>query len=375
MKLAFLTELFPPYVLGGGEKQFFQLARQLVRRHEVHVYTMALKGSPREEIREGIIIHRRGGPPNPMDRRELLPIPSYLASTLFPIEADLYHANTYVPCLSGWLQAKRTGRPVVVTIHDLYRGRWAEAFGSRLLAPLGEALERLVCRLPYHRIITVSEATRTALLQAFRLPENRIVVIPNGIDGARIDAVSSHRDPWRVAFVGRLVPHKGVGLLLHALAIARHDLPDLHAQIVGSGFLKDSLMDLAKKLDLSDRVEFLGHQPEDETVYRVMKSSSLFAFPSTREGFGIAVLEAMRCGAVPILHDLPCYREFVSPLNSRIVPREASLLARTMTELLSDPARLGQMREAAMGATHSFEWSAIASRVEAVYQGVMEDFS
>ena len=62
MRIAMIIDLFYPYQLGGAERQFFELAKRLAKRHEIHVFTLKLRGCKPEERYHGINIHRVGIP-------------------------------------------------------------------------------------------------------------------------------------------------------------------------------------------------------------------------------------------------------------------------------------------------------------------------
>lgn len=95
--------------------------------------------------------------------------------------------------------------------------------------------------------------------------------------------------------IGRLLPHKHVDVFLHAVAL----LPGVTGLIIGSGPEKARLEALAHQLGVTDRVKFESPETHDAVLAR-LRAARLLVFPSTREGFGVAVLEAAACG-VPSL--------------------------------------------------------------------------
>ncbi len=219
------------------------------------------------------------------------------------------------PTFPLWL--RRQARDVVV-IHEpnpvalvsavLGRppGPWLVWFHSEVLRPawkyrlLYRPFLRAVLRRA-DRIIVSSPrlAEHAAELQDFR---GKCAVIPFGIDRDRFertDAVSSRvaalrrtqRSPVAL-FVGRLVPYKGVEVLLRALVGT-----GVRALIVGDGHLRAELTALTRELDIEDQVSFLGEVEEDELV-ALYHACDFFVLPSiTRaEAFGVVQLEAMACG-------------------------------------------------------------------------------
>jgi glycosyltransferase involved in cell wall biosynthesis len=212
--VALVTELFWPCQLGGGEKQFLELAKYLAKKkHEVHVYTIKLPGTSRTEIYNGIHIHRIGLLAHPLNRRTLLPHPFYLLGLLcakFPKDIDLIHCHGYLPCLVSFIKARSYKKPITAVIHDVYRGTWKEIFRSGLLGRVGDFVERIVCKLSYDKIVTVSSATKQNLIKTFGLNAEKIVVCGSGIETELIDSIKSKKEKNQIIYVGRLVPHKHV---------------------------------------------------------------------------------------------------------------------------------------------------------------------
>jgi len=374
MKIALLTELFWPYQLGGGEKQFFELAKYLAKKHEVHVYTVKLPGAPKEEVYKGINIHRVGLLRHPLDRRSLAPLPFYtlaLLLTRLPKDVDLIHCNAYLPCIAGFIKARMRKKPVVAVIHDIYRGTWGEALGNKLLGPAGDFIEELVCKLPHDKIVTVSSATKKNLVKTFRLPKGKIEVCGSGIEVEPIDSARGKKVKNRIIYVGRLVPHKHVDELILAVDKLRKDIPEVECKVVGDGILRGRLKGLVEELKLGDKVEFIGGLPSYEGVLSLIKTSEVLVLPSTKEGFGLVVLEAMRCRTVPVVYELQAYRDFSTVSEVVFVrPRDVGALARSIKGLLQNRKKLKRMAESGFKKAGGYTWEKFSERVEKVFKSV-----
>jgi len=175
-------------MLGGGEHRYYWIAKNLVKKgHDVYVYTMKLENTPDTEEVDGILIKRIGNP-HPRTHRAFSPlIPYFFKSSLLTNDLkknkiEIIDTNTYIPCLSGAILSKITRIPQVVTFHDVYWNRWGESLGRKWAQILGPALELLVSKLPCYKYITVSEASKIKISNLLKVPEERIQVIPNGID-------------------------------------------------------------------------------------------------------------------------------------------------------------------------------------------------
>jgi glycosyltransferase involved in cell wall biosynthesis len=204
---------------------------------------------------------------------------------------DLLHAHTRVgqvvaDRLSRWLRI-----PYVTTWHGFFRPN----LGRRLWPCTGAAT------------IAISEPVRRHLVTAFRVPEERVRLIPHGIDPAPFEQpVDPSRQqqlrnrlglPAGVPVIGtmaRLVASKRVDRLIRTLPRVREALPQARLLIVGDGEARHGLEALAGSLGLADAVRFAGSLPETRTALSLM---SVFVFlPADQEGFGLSLLEAMASG-------------------------------------------------------------------------------
>jgi len=183
-------------------------------------------------------------------------------------------------------------------------------------------------------VICNSEAT----LQSFHgwMPKvaTPVFVIHNGINLSRIAAapagdlerISGLKRPI-ILCVGRLRPEKGQDLLIEALALA----PGLSLLLAGQGDALDEWQALAVRLKVQDRVRFLG---VSDNVYSLMKGCDVYAQPSRWEGFGIAALEALACGARVVAARVPGLREIVGTRGRLFEPNDVRSLVACVNEAL-----------------------------------------
>jgi glycosyltransferase involved in cell wall biosynthesis len=164
-------------------------------------------------------------------------------------------------------------------------------------------IERFSMRLP-DRIVVENTETRTRLLDCAVKPEI-VSLVPVGIDREAIDAAPPADRSVGVLFVGRLISHKNVDVLLQALSDLRAEGLVVPGVIVGDGPEREKLEQYALDLELTAQVEFLGPVESHAEVYGLMKSATAFVLPSVREGFGIVVIEALACGTPVVTMDHP----------------------------------------------------------------------
>lgn len=203
-----------------------------------------------------------------------------------------------------------------------------------------------------------------------------IFVPENAIDADRFPRAvrPQFQEPLRVAFVGRLVPLKGVDMLLEASApLARTGR--LRLDIIGDGPEREKLTALAASLGISSSVEFPGWVKHDQLGERLTRSH-VFGFPSVREFGGGVVLEAMALGLVPVVLNYGGPAELVPPGTGSVIPmgpREAIVraLGEHLEQFLRQPDELlHYSRRAQEHVFRFFTWESKATQMLSVYDWV-----
>ena len=162
-------------------------------------------------------------------------------------------------------------------------------------------------------------------------------------------------------FVGRLVRAKGLDILLQALALLRSQSVTPSLTVIGGGAEQQSLQSLAASLGLATQVRFLGPLPP-EAIARHLQQHRIFVAPSRRqpaEAFGIVALEAIACGAVPVVADRCGLPEAVGPCGLPFATENPAALAEALASLLADPERESALRARAAAHLPQFEEAAV----------------
>jgi glycosyltransferase involved in cell wall biosynthesis len=190
-------------------------------------------------------------------------------------------------------------------------------------------------------ILTATAATRAAI--ASRFQAKCVSMLENGVDIKLFTAAAwppppSPENPLQILFVGRLLPFKGVAMLLEA--VARLAVP-FRLTVIGAGSEQQVLREQAEALGLEDRVEFTGGLPLAE-VARHMAAAHVFCLPSVRESGGAVLLEAMAAAKPIIALAYGGPAEIVDEEVGRLLPstgREAAVagIAKTLAEIAADP--------------------------------------
>lgn len=305
--IALVSDSIFPYHRGGKELRYHELAQRLARHADVHVYTMRWWGTG--ERRDGAVTYRAVCPSVGLyegDRRSTRQAVVFalgclrLARRRFDVvEADHMPYLQLFPLRA--ITALRRRR-LVVTWHEVWGPEyWRTYMGRR--GRLAWWIERAAMRLP-DEIIAASEETGRRLRWHLG-PRARITVAPNGIDLGAVRAARPSGAPVDVVVVGRLLGHKRIDMLLDAVGLLHARGRDVTCRVIGSGPQGAELAEQAERLGIGHAVEFRPDVDGQRDLYSLVKSARVFAFPSEREGFGIAVLEALACGLPVVTTSAP----------------------------------------------------------------------
>ena len=292
------------------------------------------------------------------------------------VPGDVFHLH-FPPPLTSYFAVRGLGRrdvPRCLTYHcDLY----LEGAVGSLLTGLYSALF-----LPptLDRVDRIIAHTRSYANTSRALRGRPLEIVPSAVDirrfrpdldGSAVRARLGLSDQRVIAFTGRLVPHKGVDVILRAL----RDLPsDVSLLLVGHGPRLADLQSLARRLGVEGRVRFCTSVSDDELPL-YLRAADLFVFPSQNrlEGFGLVVAEAMASGLPVIIADMPGVREVIEPGREGLLvePLIARDLVSKILELLDDPARRRAMGAAARTrAEERYSLEIVARQLLTVYAGL-----
>ena len=244
---------------------------------------------------------------------------------------------------------------------------------------LGRSVYRPLARLEgigYRRaaaIAAISTSTRDSLIEDYAIPEERITVIPVGIDTEIFKPLSVPREENSVLFVGRLCERKGVGYLIEAAREIRKEIPDFKLHIVGEGEKRESLEGKVREYALDGNVIFHG-RAADEDLPLWYNRASLFCLPSLFEGFGIVCLEAMACGTPVVASNAPGITDVMPPENRDLLvePGDVEGLSKRILELLADESRRERLgKTMRKRAETEFDWKIIAMRFLSLYKEIV----
>jgi len=272
----------------------------------------------------------------------------------------LYATSQFLPDVMPILCARQ--RRSTVCIFHVMEPPWKRKgpLIKNSVAFAAEALGLFIVRLYCRSVIAGTDQLKKNLRRrGFGQP---IVVTTNGVEHARaLEIGNTSRERSGAVFVGRLHPPKGLNDLLRCWKMVSEVVPGVKLTIVGDGepVYKDSLKRLATELGLATRVSFAG-AVNAERRSDLLQMAKIFLFPSSEEGWGIAIAEAMASGLPCVTYDLPVFREVFPCGRISAEPGNYVKLAACAISLLTNDELWRQTSLQAVELAQSFTWERAA---------------
>lgn len=342
---------------GGAETHLHEIFGRLVRRgHDVTLLVSGWDGAPGRQIVDGMEVHRTGG------RYTFnLMAPSYYRRRLSgePFDVMVEDLNK-VPLLSPLWAA----HPVALLAHHLF-GTTAFREAPLPLAAATWLMERPLGWL-YRSVPTMAVSRSTARDLGERgLPEESIAIIPNGVDLERVTPGGEAFEVPTLLYLGRLKRYKRIDLPIRAVAALRAEGLHVRLVVAGTGDHAGALRALVDRLDVADRVEFVGYVSEEEKL-ELFRRAWVHVLTSPKEGWGITNLEAAACGTPTIASDSPGLRDSVEDGETGyLVPHgDVEALAERIRRLVGDRTLRETMGRNALAFAQQFTWDRAAAETE-----------
>lgn len=382
MRVGMFTTLFPSkppfefderYQWGGVSEVVYNLSLELDDLgHEVSVFSVS-NDDGAVQRHGNVTVYRF---PKHLELRSAYLSLCHLVEPLAS-ELDLVHVHRGLPsgALAGTLHSVVRRTPTVVTVHGtmdpgpLLSAKGVLLRGFNLVSPW------LLSRAD--AVTTVTEGYRRTSPHLSGLDD--VEVIPNGVsavaDRPAADeakrAVGVDPETTVVLFVGQLIERKRPDLLPElAHSLPRHR-PRTSFVIIGDGPMREDLARDVVDLGVEGSVRLLGFVDES-TRDRWYRAADIFCLPSRDESFGLTALEASARGAVPVVSDLPCFRDYIDDgENGLVVDASVTAFRDAVRSLVEQPGERRRMAKHAVANARTHDWTAIAEQYLDVYASVV----
>jgi len=355
---------------GGAEVHLTEIFRRFVSRGDrITLVCSGFRGGSAQDEYEGIRIVRTGFRENfnftapkiirELDRREHFDL----------VVEDINKVPLFTPVFIKH-------RPVLVVIPHLF-GTTVFRETNPLLASYVYFMERPIPRVYRASLFEViSESTARDLVRR-GVREDSMRIVHCGMDHAIYcpdPAIGKFERPT-ILYVGRIKRYKSIDVIIRAMPLVLGAVPNARLVIVGSGDSVAELESLARKLGISENVEFTGFVTSDVKV-NWMRRSHVAVNPSPKEGWGLTNIEANACGTVAVASDVDGLRDSVKDGDTGLLfpYGDARTLADRLITLLKDTELRGRLTRNAFAWAATFTWEKCARETMEVVGEIVEDF-
>lgn len=343
LTIALVSDSVLPFHNGGKEARIDHLSKALVALgHDVHIYTMKWWSEPSNTYTHAGMTYHAICKLYPLyngERRSFKEgiMFGFAALRMVRYSYDVLEADhmPYFPLFSIKLVSLLKRKPFFATWHEAVGLKAWQSYIGRAAGTVAYAIEHMAVRMPNH-LITVSERTHDLVVSELGF-KGKKTLVQNGIDYHAIAAASVAKQKSDIVYAGRLVRHKHVDALIRAVGRLQKTNPAIRAVIIGTGPDFDRLQKMVVKLGLQQNITLTGRLEKATDVFSYMKASKVFVSPSTREGFGITILEAYACGlpVVTVNHPDNAGQYLVQPDTGIVCDLSPGALAKSIDMLLS----------------------------------------
>jgi glycosyltransferase involved in cell wall biosynthesis len=317
---------------------------------DITMRTSYAQGHPYTGTRDGYRIVRKHG------RFMVFPttVVSEMLGSLGPRDGIIEIWNG-VPFLTPvWARGPRS-----TWIHHVHRDMW-EMVLEPGLAKAGKFFEHRIAPPLYRRtpIVTLSESSRTEIIEYLGLPASRVRVVPPGID-QRFHPLGDKSETPLVVAVGRLMPSKRFDDLIATMAEVRALVPTVQLVIVGDGYERPALEEQIALLGAQSWIRLAG-RVSDEELLSLYRKAWLVASASIAEGWGMTLTEAAGCGTPSVATDIAGHRDSVAPNLSGLLARTPREFTEQIAAVLTNTALRDRLSVGALQHAATLTWTATA---------------
>jgi len=387
-----LTWEYPPRIIGGISPHVYYLTKSLAQQGvKVYVMTCDFPDTPAHEVIDGVEVYRIDSYKNPAPdfaswvylmnlnmQKETARLARKIGKKI-----DLFHAHDWLVANAGIGLKHVFRKPLLVTMHSTEMGR-----RDGLHTDTEKMIHETEAWLTYEawRVVCCSEYMISHVKWAFGLPNDKLVMIPNGVDTKTYDDIGNDLSDFRskfalpeekiVLYVGRLVYEKGIHVLINAVPKV---VSKVNAKfiIVGSGYMKEQLLNIVRSMGLEHKVLFQGFMDE-KSLLKLQKCADVSVVPSLFEPFGIVALEAMAAKSPVVASDTGGMSEIIDHdvTGVKVYPNNPDSLAWGINKVLLDDKYRQSLRENGYKVVQEkYGWEKIAQQTKSTYETILGEYS
>jgi glycogen(starch) synthase len=381
---------YPPRVIGGISPHIYFLSKHLANQDvKVYVITCDFPGAPAHEVVGGVEVYRVDSYKSPSPdfatwvylmnmnmQKETALLMKKLGAKI-----DVIHAHDWLVADAGIGLKHVFRKPLLATMHSTEMGR-----RDGLHTTTERMIHETEAWLTYEawKVICCSYYMIQHVRYVFGLPNDKLVMVPNGVNTSNYDAnfdTAVFRSKFAlpeeriVLFVGRLVYEKGIHILINAVPKILSKVNSKFI-IVGSGYMKEQLLNIVRSIGLEHKVLFQGFMDED-SLLKLQRVADVSVVPSLFEPFGIVALEAMAARSPVVASDTGGLSEIIEHdvTGVKVYPNNPDSLAWGIIKVLQDDGYARYIRDNAYRRMlERYNWEKIAQQTKRVYEDVLGEY-
>ena len=336
MKVLFILENYYPNI-GGVETLFKSLAEKLSGHgHTITVLTNRFDSALKKyENLNGVQIIRLN-----LKNRYLFTFFAAFKATQLAAKHDFIHTTSYNAGVPAWIASVLSRKKVIITFHEVWGKLWFKLpYINKLSALFHFLFEYMLLKLSFDKFIAVSEATRSALINA-GVDERKVLRIYNGLDYSDYANTQVHNksDEFQFCFFGRLGISKGINLILEAIELLVQETKQFKLTMIvptqPASFLHKVINTIRSK-SLDPYIE-IKHELSFNELKNTITHSDTVLIPSYSEGFCYAAVESIALGTAVISSGQGSLKEVVSGPHIHFEDLNALSLKEAMMNALNN---------------------------------------
>jgi len=377
LRILFVCDYYPPHV-GGAELVYRRYCEGLAKcGHSVRVVTIKHSNEvPHKELVNGVWIYRIK---TPLNSRYLFSFWSFPKVIKYAKEADLVHCGFFVAPFSAIPAARLMGKPLVVTVHEIWGNLWFNFESNPFRAIINYFGEKLLTAISYEGIICPSKYTLKSLVR-FGVKKELITYIPNGVETDLFrprprDSKLNRKlglEGFKVyMFYGRPGISKGIEYLIKAAVLIKKEMINSRLLLIlGREPIREynRILHLIDELELKDHIRLLDPVPYTE-LPKYVSLADLVVVPSLSEGFGFTAAESAAMGKPVVGTYSGSLPEIINHGKTGLLvkPRSPDEIYEAICRLLNNEKDLQGMGKNAQKNVSKLNWETTINSLEALY--------
>ncbi len=340
---------------GGAEVYVHEIGKRLAKKgHDLTLFCGEYPGCEKSSTIDGIKIIRSGGQYS-----------IYLYAPIIYLSKMRKKYDLIIDCENGipFFTPLFVQKPKICVMHHVHK----DIFGIEkpfYIAWLGNFLEEYLMPLVYRNtgFVTVSPSTKKEMIE-IGIDKEKIKTIFNGMNGQFVPDPGKKKDNL-IVYVGRIKRYKQVDHLIKAFRIVKDKVPDAELAIAGRGNFSE-IKELSDELNLG--IKLYGEIGEKEKL-DLLQKAKIFVTTSMKEGWGISVIEANRCGTPAIAYDVSGLRDSIRNNETGLLIKHGDIeeLAKNIIKIIEDDNLHKFLSNNALNWSKTFDWGKSAKEFEKI---------